>query len=274
MDTIASTIVHNISDKKSELSISVESHPETLPFSKTAWLIPRLSSVLFIALLVYWIFTEQNGFSDFMPSMIAPVGNVQANGYLGYHALGLSLWAVVCNQESIMAYAIPLCGNTSYRIRKYTHVIAQMVGLICGIGGMVSILYYKNSSVSIPVSGNSFVIMNDVYYIPYSPHAWLGILFMSSWMIQCIGRFFPAYLTPDRHRFLGRFIYTTGLACCGLGLQQQQTRQLMTSIQLLSQNTTLSSPTKIVSNWWFSQPSLGVLLLGATCAATFFYGLI
>lgn len=270
-----SSIISNISDKKSELSISLETSDDTTQehqFSYASWIIPRASSLLFIILLIYWIITEQNGFMNTTPSLIIPSSNNTANGYLGYHALGLSIWAVLANQETIMAYAIPLtCSTSSYQTRKYIHVISQIVGFLCGIGGMISILWYKNSSVSMPISGTSFTIMNNPYYIPYSGHAWLGALFMLLWCVQCVGRFFPTYITTSRHRFLGRFNYVVGLVCCCLGLQQQQTRQLTMNIQLLALNQT--SVTN-ASGWWFSQPSLGVLLLGIIGGATFLYGLL
>ena len=298
----ASAVITSISDKKSELSISLEtmrsgvnatdidtsnnvmvstdaSHNtlstlnlQTKTFTYASWIIPRFSSVLFIALLVYWILTEQNGFADQMPSLITPSTNATANGYLGYHALGLSLWSVLANQESIMAFAIPLCcRRSSYETRKYIHIISQILGVLCGAGGMCAIFLYKNSTVAMPIAGTSFTIMNQPYYIPYSPHAWLGLLFMLSWLVQCIGRFFPYYFTVERHRFLGRFTYIIGLVCCCLGLQQQQTRQLMINVQLMTQNSTSVMPP---SGWWFSQPSLGVLLLGIIGGATFLYGLL
>jgi Eukaryotic cytochrome b561 len=274
METVSS-IISNISDKKSELSISLESNDVTTHerhFSWVSWIIPRVSSLSFIALLVYWIMTEQNGFIYKTPSIITPSSSSTANGYLGYHALGLSIWAVVANQETIMAFAIPLsCASSSYQTRKYIHVISQIIGFLCGVGGMVSILWYKNSSASMPISGTSFTLMDNPYYIPYSPHAWLGALFMLSWIVQGVGRFFPTYITVARHRFLGRFTYVVGLVCCCLGLQQQQTRQLTMNLQQLALNqTSVSNP----SGWWFSQPSLGVLLLGIIGGATFLYGLL
>lgn len=275
----ASSIITNISDKKSELSISLEStDPEAVEktFTLTAWLVPRVSSYLFILLLVYWIITEQNGFEFSIPSIITPSTNIIANGYLGYHALGLSLWAVVCNQETIMQFAIPLCcSSSSYETRKCVHVLSQITGFLCGVGGMISILWYKNSSVSMPISGNEFVVMGNNYYIPYSPHAWLGFLFLGSWVIQCIGRCFPTYITLQRHRFIGRFNYVIGLGCCCLGLQQQQTRQLTSTLKLLQlANITNSTNFSVQTDWWFSQPSLGVFLLGLIGGATFLYGLL
>jgi hypothetical protein len=203
-----------------------------------------------------------------MPSVLTPVFNTNADGYLGYHALGLSLWAVICNQETIMAYAIPLCCRHSYFSRKWTHIVAQVIGVLSGIGGMLSIYWYKNSSVSFPVNGKEVSFMNDTYYIPYSPHACLGIVFMGAWVVQCVGRFFPSYMTLPRPRFLGRLMYSTGLVCCALGIQQQQTKQI--TFQQLAFNTTSTK----VSGWWLSQPSLGVLLLGVTGVLTFYYGLL
>lgn len=274
---VASSVVHHISHDKSRLSIDLEhvnvavSHR---PVSWGAWVVPRLGSYSFIALLVYWILTEQNGFSSSTPSMINPVINATANGYLGYHALGLSLWAVIFLQESIMSYAAPLFFQASYSVRKAMHIGSQIAGLLMGAGGMTAILWYKNSTISTPVGGTDFTILDHPYYIPYSPHAWLGLVFFISWIAQCAGRLFPSYMTPERHRFLGRVLYLTGLACCGLGLQQQQTRQLLTNINAMANNSTLATPLKTASTWWFSQPSLGVILLGLTGAATFYFGLL
>jgi hypothetical protein len=208
--------------------------------------------------------------------MINPSQDTDAYGYLGYHALGLSIWAVICNQETIMAYAIPLCfcKSVTYSVRKWVHIFSQVIGLLCGIGGMTAIILYKKSSVAEAVSGTKFIIpvIDNSVYIPYSPHAWMGILFFGTWIIQCVGRFFPNQFILSYHRFLGRLLYSSGLLCCCLGIQQQQTRQLVSLITSL--NSTVSNSTVVQSNWWFSQPSLAVALLAITGAATFFYGLL
>lgn len=267
MDVMSSVVSH-ISDQPSELSTYMDRHQDEKPYTIASWIIPRVTSLLFIALLVYWIMTEQNGFSGTSPSMITPSFNSSAHGYLGYHALGLSLWAVVANQETIMAFAIPLCCSSSYKIRKITHITFQILGMLCGVGGMVAMLWYKSSVVAKPSSGTSITLMNDSYYIPYSPHAWSGVAFFLGWLAQCVGRCIP-YMTPARHRFLGRLTYVTGLVCCCLGMQQQQTRQLV-----LTQLSFTNSTAPPVSHWWFSQPSLAVILLGITGTATFLYGLL
>ena len=279
---VASTVVQHISNRKSELSIAMETDEKVvepdapLPFPWRAWYIPRVSTLLYMVLLVYWILTEQNGFSVSIPSMIYPSTDVTAYGYLGYHAVGLSVWAVIANQETIMAFAIPFYVHATYATRKLVHIIVQIVGLLCGIGGMVAIIWYKSSSVSMSVNGTyiTIPIMKDEFYIPYSPHAWLGIAFIGSWMIQCIGRLYPERFTLEYHRFFGRILYTTGLACCCLGIQQQQTRQLVTTITSVLSNSTGATTATVATRWWFSQPSLAVMLLGITGAATFFYGLL
>lgn len=278
---IASTVIHHISDQKSRLSISLETQESSKTSDvtidvvtwKEKW-IPRVSSSLFIGLLIYWILTEQNGFSSSTPSMINPAVNATANGYLGYHALGLALWSVLFFQESIMAYGVPIF-NMSYTARKFVHIATQIMGMILGAGGMTAILWYKNSAVSMPVSGTDFTLLNQEFYIPYSPHAWLGLVFLIAWIVQCLGRLRTDYFTLARHRFFGRMMYISGLGCCALGLQQQQTRQLMVVVNAVQQNVTSIIQSSIApSTWWFSQPSLGVLLLGITGATTFYYGLL
>lgn len=280
METIASSVISHVSDQPSVMSIMVDSNqtivsPAIKPFSCCSWFFPRLLSFCYMTVLVYWIVTEQNGFTKDIPSMITPSTDIVANGYLGYHALGLSLWAVVAYQETIMAFAIPLYPKASFSARKIVHIVSQVLGVICGIGGMAAILLYKKSAVSMPVSGSYLTILNNPFYIPYSPHAWLGAAFMGSWVLQCMGRLFPTYITPSFHRFSGRVMYISGLVCCCLGLQQQQTRQLTFMSSLV--NTTITNTTNTVasvSNWWFSQTSLGVLLLGMVGIATFYVGVI
>jgi hypothetical protein len=280
MDSIASQIVSRVSDQPAVMSIMVDSDatlvsPTLKTFSWRSWILPRFFSLCYFVLLLYWIYTQQNGFTHHVPSMLTPARDIVANGYLSYHALAMSLWAVFCYQETIMAFAIPLYAKASYQARRWIHIGSHLLGVLFGIGGMTAILLYKQSAVSIPVSGTTITIGDNPFYVPYSPHAWLGAAFMGAWVLQCVGRFIPAYVTPAIHRFCGRVMYISGLGCCALGLQQQQTRQLITTlIPVNITNTNTTSTIVAVSNWWFSQPSLGVLLLGAVGIATFYVGVL
>jgi len=277
---VASVVVNHLSDKKSELSIELETmatvSPEMVPFTWRAWIIPRFCTVLYMGLLIYWIITEQNGFSNSIPSIITPSTDITAYGYIGYHAIGLSMWAVVANQETIMAFAIPLYAIASYPTRKIIHVVSQLIGMVCGIGGMVAILWYKKSSVALSAAGTTITVpvVNQPFYIPYSPHAWIGIFFMLTWIVQCMGRCFPERFTINYHRFCGRILYSTGLLCCCLGIQQQQTRQLVSSFTSVITNATATTTNDTITTWWWSQPSLAVLLLCITGASTFYYKLL
>jgi hypothetical protein len=145
------------------------------------------------------------------------------------------------------------------------------------MGGMAAILLYKKST----ITDSYLTIANHPFYTPYSPHAWLGTAFMGSWIFQCLGRLFPSYISSSLHQFSGRVLYVSGLVCCALGLQQQQTRQLMSKMidQDMTSNCTnatstiITTVTSTVTTWWFSQPSLAVMLLGIAGIATFYVGL-
>ena len=76
------------------------------------------------------------------------------------------------------------------------------------------------------------------YYTAYSPHSWLGIVFLSLLLIQVVSRLIGGAvgagkesggLANDLHIFLGRVIYLMGLACCALGFQDMQTSDLSAS---------------------------------------------
>ncbi len=222
------------------------------------WVVPRLSSSGFIAMLLYWIMTEQNGFSNTLPSL-------SSGGYLGYHALGMSLWTTMMHQETMLAYINPIICTKDERIHRLIHVVFHIIGMLCGIGGLVAILWYKQAS-------TQFTIMGYSFYIPYSTHSWMGIGFLGSWAMQCLGKLCPSIMTDSRYAFLERTVYVLGLTTCSLGIQHMQTRQLSdVSYAVNDTFTNVTSVNTQVSTWWFSKPSLGVVLLAVSGIATLFF---
>jgi hypothetical protein len=214
------------------------------------WFLPRIVSSGFIAILVYWIITEQNGFSTVMPAL-------SNGGYLGYHALGMGLWTTIMHQETMLSYIHPLVCSKNERVHRFIHVLFHVIGILCGMGGLAAILWYKQAT-------NRYTLMGYSFYIPYSTHSWLGIGFLAGWAMQCLSKLCPSLITASRYAFLERTVYVLGLTTCSLGIQQMQTQQLHNVPYLI--NSTITEP--VVSTWWFSKSSLGILLLAVSGITT------
>jgi hypothetical protein len=142
--------------------------------------------------------------------------------------------------------------------------------LSCSVIGIVSIYYYKSLTIatigdypappSQPPGPPPMVPMSmpdnppnsppspaaNFNYFPYytlfSPHSWIGVAVLCAWLLQLIGGMITALIpnmsseTKDLirklHRFWGRCVFATGLATCGMGLQDMQVRRETSSVLL------------------------------------------
>jgi len=185
------------------------------------WVAPRVIGIVFFIILLMWIYEAEGG-----------IGN-QDSSMFGWHALLMGIFIVVCTQESIMAYSAPLLGpfTTSRSISKVFHVTTHVLGIICALGGLIAIVYYKSLSPQ-PIA--------FPFYTMYSPHSWIGIALLSLWIIQmAAGIYTQLYYSKlstkqkiqfsKYHKFLGKCIYCIGLATCAMGLQDMQGSDLATS---------------------------------------------
>jgi len=192
---------------------------------KLIWIFPRLIVIVFLIILLGWIYEAEGG-----------IGN-QDSSMFGWHALLMALFIVVFTQEGILVYSAPLLGSftKNRKIMKFFHVTCHILGIICAIGGLIAIVYYKS------LSGPLIVFP---FYTMYSPHSWLGVALLSLWIIQMIAGIFwqndlfQSKLSPNQkrtfskyHKFLGKFIYGVGLATCAMGLQDMQSSDLAGSTQ-------------------------------------------
>jgi len=185
-------------------------------------ILPRVLAAIFLIVLLVWIFQAEGGLGT------------DEDTVFGVHALLMGLFVVVCVQESVLAYASPSFGmiTRSRKILKYYHVICQLLGIALSIGGLVAIVYYKSLS-------DSPIVFP--FYTMYSPHSWIGVAFLSLWVIQFgNGLYFHAFAANDLnaqhkrtatkwHRYLGKCIYVLGLATCAMGFQDMQSSDLASS---------------------------------------------
>jgi len=182
------------------------------------WLLPRLLVVIFLIVLLVWIFQAEGG-----------LGFEEATIF-GLHALLMSLFAVVFTQEGVMAYSQSLLKFTrNRRVFKNFHICCHIMGMVCAVLGLVTIVYYKSLSPQPVVFP---------FYTAYSPHSWVGIALLSLWFIQMVVGTYShiATLNPDQkrtfsryHGFLGKFIYGLGLVTCAMGFQDMQSSDLASS---------------------------------------------
>jgi hypothetical protein len=170
--------------------------------------------------LAPWIFLAEGGLGiDFLT-------------IFGWHALMMSL-AVIVLQESILTPRNAWFKSCKTKVNtKWVHSFLNILMFICITGGLIAIVQYKYLSPQPVVYP---------FYIMYSPHSWLAIVFL----ILLGGQVFLGIGThmltviPEReyHKFLGIASYTIGLVVCCLGLQDMQSSDLAGSAPL-GTNTT------------------------------------
>ena len=207
-----------------------ETHPADPSTSRGSWILPRSFTWATIILTMYWLFTTDKGLGLNTISLV------------GYHIFGMTVFAVMANQESVLSYASPLFGTRASRdLWYFTHLITNMIGLFSGIGGMVSILYYS-----------------DDYY---SPHSWLGwctlILWCSIVLLKKCGAM------THLHKLLGYTVYGLGLLTCVVGYQKKQMMDLVPFFA--NQTSVVYQP----MSWSSFQSSLIVLFTTCSGIMTF-----
>jgi len=176
-------------------------------------IMPRVIAGIFLILLITWVEQAEGGF-----------GFQEANIF-GLHALFMGFVVVVFLQESILCWTVPIPILTSRKARIIFHLVCNFCALVFSVLGVVAIAYYK----SLSPSPTSFP-----FYTAYSPHSWVGIVFLILFAAQSVLKLIgekhpPMLLAKHHHRFLGHAIYVTGLACCAMGFEDMQCSDLASS---------------------------------------------
>ncbi|KAF9202013.1 hypothetical protein BGZ49_007807 [Haplosporangium sp. Z 27] len=204
----------------SPVDADVPSEDSGMPYWLARSILPRFFVVVFLIVLFLWIYQAEGG-----------IGFQEATLF-GWHALLMSLFVVVFTQEALLAYSSPLVGffTKNRTIIKYYHVACHLLGLICAVGGLLAIVYYKKLSPQ-PIA--------FPFYNVYSPHSWAGIAFLSLWSLQLLAGLYVYVVGKQSidqkrsfnrlHRFLGKSIYVVGLATCAMGFQDMQSSDLASS---------------------------------------------
>jgi hypothetical protein len=142
-------------------------------------IIPRVLSWGSMASIVYWFISLYS----FHPS----------SNLIGYHALGFSIFSILCNQELVMTLV-----RKNSMMNTYWYVFMYVIGLIVASGGMASIFYKNNLNLT-------------------SSHSWLGLGTLGMGVSQGIVK----YMYPQKkslHLFLSTNTYVLGLTTCSLGM--------------------------------------------------------
>jgi len=176
-------------------------------------MLPRVIAGIFLILLITWVEQAEGGF-----------GFQEANIF-GLHALFMGFVVVLFLQESILCWTVPIPILTSRRARIIFHLVCNFCALTFSVLGVVAIAYYKKLS----PTPTSFP-----FYTAYSPHSWVGIVFLILFAFQSVLKLIgekhpPMLLAKAHHRFLGHAIYVTGLACCAMGFEDMQCSDLASS---------------------------------------------
>lgn len=213
----------------------------------TVWscLIPRFVSLCVMGIMALLVLQSIGGFTFYQPSLF------------GWHVLGMSIFAVIGNSESVLELHNPLlqCGYGNHMDKnKLCNVFIQFLSVICATLGMVSIIYYQNSSMSY-----STILTYNVY----SAHSWLGILAILSWLSTFfIKKCLSSYKTV--HTYLTNATYVFGLSACAVGLQEAQT--INTLIPYILPNQTYTLPMTMIStdSWWSIEANIAIVLLACS----------
>ncbi|GJJ77623.1 solute carrier family 31 (copper transporter), member 1 [Entomortierella parvispora] len=218
--------------KISQIDAEVEPKPSRTPYAFTRSILPRFIAVIFLIILFLWIYQAEGG-----------IGFQEANLF-GWHALLMSLFIVVFTQEALLAYSSPLIGflTKNRTLIKYYHVACHLLGLICAVGGLCAIVYYKKLSPQ-PVVFPFFTL--------YSAHSWTGIVFLLLWTLQILAGFHVHIARKKQtaehkrvfrqfHGFLGKSVYAVGLVTCAMGFQDMQSSDLASSTPPNPVNMTMS----------------------------------
>jgi len=208
--------------------------------------IPRFFSWAAVAILIYWILSTEGG----LP--------VNLSGAVSYHILGMGLFALLTNQEAVMQSNLSLfqClhSDTKIRIRFLTQLTG---GLLAGAG--LAAVYYPSSTTGLSWFQNHL----------YSPHAWMGVATLASWLTQSVT---GLIIRSESHLYsvLCKTTYGLGLATCMLGFQERQTTDLV--VFSMSNSSSWTQATSYVPNSWPSiQSSLAAILVAASGIVTYWF---
>jgi len=193
-------------------------------FDYVLWFGPRVSILVYMVVLFEWIYQAEGGLS------------FTEAGEFGYHALAMSLFAVVFmsasslsmnNNTSLFAYF-----NFTPKERLLVHIRFHLLSLICIILGLFAIIYYKQWSDA-----------TDLFpmFTMYTPHSWLGIITVCLFVLQMLGGVYmkssyTAHWNDEMklkargvHGYIGRVLYISGIVTCMTGFQNMQSSDLSSS---------------------------------------------
>ena len=89
-EVIAENTEEMVMDKDEIVKRNVVENP-----MKGYWMFPRIIWIAYLAILLVWIVDNEGGFGW------------TANNVFGWHALFMSLFTIILNSETIIAYTIP-----------------------------------------------------------------------------------------------------------------------------------------------------------------------
>jgi len=126
------------------------------------------------------------------------------------------------------------------------------LGLICAVGGLCAIVYYKKLSPQ-PVLFPFFTL--------YSAHSWTGIVFLFLWSLQIVAGFHVHIVGKKQtaeskrvfkqfHGLLGKSVYAVGLVTCVMGFQDMQSSDLASSTPPNQGNMTMGNMTMPMQGYY------------------------
>jgi hypothetical protein len=229
-------------------------------------LLPRMAWVTFLVLIIVWVMKVEGGMGFVATNVFGWHAVLMSAAFGVFMPEALLSFKVPLLPISLMTKSSQLKRSIS----KYWHVFCHMGTLSCSVIGIVSIYYYKSLTIatigdypappSQPPGPPPMVPMSmpdnppnsppspaaNFNYFPYytlfSPHSWIGVAVLCAWLLQLIGGMITALIpnmsseTKDLirklHRFWGRCVFATGLATCGMGLQDMQSSDLAAGADL------------------------------------------
>ncbi|KAL4452375.1 hypothetical protein ABPG75_008037 [Micractinium tetrahymenae] len=188
------------------------------PPPRAVTLLTRVLQLAVAATMLTWVLGYLGGL-NLSPRPLA--GGNDTGPVFNWHPLLLTLAFPVLMAEAVLAYKAPLVEQRDRTATKMYHFALHTAALVCTILGVIAAFVSHTAKRPAPIPNL------------YSAHSWLGLAVLSLLALQYAAGAF-SYLWPKLslanrqalgplHRFLGKAVFTAGIATMAAGIQEKAT---------------------------------------------------